>query len=145
MEDFITRSSEEYKELRKTAFQALKAVNRLIDEYRPSIFHEVYLTGEEVREMFRISQRSLHPYRDERIIPYTTIGGKFLYPRPRIFDVLERNYTIALIMSTGPGGLSSSWLFCRAIGQADQSSANAFTVACSERSQSRSIISRKAV
>lgn len=96
MEDFITRSSEEYKELRKTAFQALKAVNRLIDEHRPSIFNEVYLTGEEVREMFRISQRSLQTYRDERIIPYTTIGGKFLYPQSRIFEVLERNYIKSL-------------------------------------------------
>ncbi len=96
MEDFITRSSEEYKELRKTVFQALKSVNRLIEEHRPSIFDEVYLTGEEVREMFGISKRSLQNYRDARIIPYTTIGGKFLYPQSRIFDVLERNYRKAL-------------------------------------------------
>ena len=92
MEDFITRSSEEYKELHKAVSQALKSVNRLIEEHRPSIFNEVYLTGEEVREMFHISQRSLQTYRDERILPYTTIGGKFLYPQSRIFDVLERNY-----------------------------------------------------
>ncbi len=92
MEDFVTRNSEEYKELRKAAIQALKTINRLIDEHRPSIFNEVYLTGEEVRTMFCISKRSLQTYRDERIIPYTTIGGKFLYPQSGIFGVLERNY-----------------------------------------------------
>jgi len=96
MEDFITRNSDEYKELRKTVFQALKSVNRLIEEHRPSIFDEVYLTGEEVREMFGISKRSLQNYRDARIIPYTTIGGKFLYPQSRIFDVLERSCRKAL-------------------------------------------------
>lgn len=96
MEDFVTRNSEEYKELRKAAIQALKTINRLIDEHRPSIFNEVYLTGEEVRTMFCISKRSLQTYRDERIIPYTTIGGKFLYPQSGIFGVLERNYMKSL-------------------------------------------------
>lgn len=96
MEDFITRNSEEFGELHKMAIQALKTVNRLIDEHRPSIFNEVYLTGEEVREMFCISRRSLQNYRDERIIPYTTLGGKILYPQSGIFGVLERNYMKSL-------------------------------------------------
>lgn len=96
MEDFVTRNSEEYKELRKVAIQALKTINRLIDEHRPSILNEIYLTGEEVRAMFCISKRSLQIYRDERIIPYTTIGGKFLYPQSGIFGVLERNYMRSL-------------------------------------------------
>ncbi len=96
MEDFVTRNSEEYKELRKAAIQALKTINRLIDEHRPSILNEIYLTGEEVRAMFCISKRSLQTYRDERIIPYTTIGGKFLYPQSGIFGVLERNYMRSL-------------------------------------------------
>ena len=96
MEDFITRNSAEYVELRKKALQALKSVKPLIDEHRPSIFNEVYLTGEEVRCMFGISRRSLQTYRDERIIPYTTIGGKFLYPQSGIFGVLERNYMKSL-------------------------------------------------
>lgn len=96
MEDFVTRNSEEYKELRKAAIQALKTINRLIDEHRPSILNEVYLTGEEVCTMFCISKRSLQTYRDERIIPYTTIGGKFLYPQSGIFGVLERNYMKSL-------------------------------------------------
>ena len=96
MEDFITRNSAEYVELRKKALQALKSVNRLIDEHRPSIFNEVYLTGVEVRWLFGISRRSLQTYRDERIIHYTTIGGKFLYPQSALFGILERNVRKAL-------------------------------------------------
>ena len=92
MEDFITRNSAEYVELRKKALQALKTVNHLIDEHRPSIFNEVYLTGEEVRTLLGISKRSLQTYRDERIISYTNIGGKILYPQSALFGVLERNY-----------------------------------------------------
>ncbi len=88
--------SEDYKELKRLAVQTIAALDKLLDEHRPSIFNEVYLTGEEVREMFRISQRSLQTYRDERIIPYTTIGGKFLYPQTAIFEILERNFRKAL-------------------------------------------------
>ncbi len=96
MKDCITRMSEDYKELKRLAVQTIAALDKLLDEHRPSIFNEVYLTGEEVREMFRISQRSLQTYRDERIIPYTTIGGKFLYPQTAIFEILERNFRKAL-------------------------------------------------
>lgn len=91
MEELITRSTEEYRELRKSANQALRMVERLIEEHRPSIFNEVYLTGEELRSMFAISQRSLQNYRDDRIIPYTSIGGKILYPQSALCTVLERN------------------------------------------------------
>ncbi len=96
MDDFITRNSTEYVELRKIVLRALKTVNLLINEHRPSIFNEVYLTGEEVRTMFNISPRSLQTYRDERIIPYTNIGGKFLYPQSALYGILERNYMKSL-------------------------------------------------
>lgn len=96
MEKIITRSTEEYRELRKSANQALRMVERLIEQQRPCIFSEVYLTGEEVRSMFGISMRSLQNYRDERIIPYTSIGGKILYPQSELFAVLERNFVKSL-------------------------------------------------
>lgn len=82
MEDFITRNSAEYVELHKTTLQALKSINRLIDELRPSIFNEVYLTGEEVRCMFGISRRSLQTYRDEQIIPTQRSEANFCTRSP---------------------------------------------------------------
>ena len=95
-DDLITRTTEEFRELRKKLTQALRLVERLIEEQRPSIFNEVYLTSEEIRSMFGISKRTLQTYRDERIIPYTMLGGKFLYPQSAIFEVLERHFRKAL-------------------------------------------------
>jgi len=96
MSDYITRSSADYKEVSERAKQAIAIMDELIDEHRPSIGHEVYLTSEEVMAMLDISPRTLQNYRDERIIPYTTIGGKFLYPQSALLDVLERNFIKAL-------------------------------------------------
>ena len=96
MEDLITRSTEDYRELRKSANRALCLIERLIETQRPCIFDEIYLTGEEVRSMFDISVRSLQNYRDDRIIPYTSIGGKILYPQSAIYKLLEQHYLKAL-------------------------------------------------
>ena len=40
-DDLITRTTEEFRELRKKLTQALRLVERLIEEQRPSIFNEV--------------------------------------------------------------------------------------------------------
>ena len=95
-DDLITRTTEEFRDLRKKLTQALRLVERLIEEQRPSIFNEVYLTSEEIRSMFGISKRTLQTYRDEHIIPYTMLGGKFLYPQSAIFEVLEHHFRKAL-------------------------------------------------
>lgn len=96
MNDCITHFSEDYKKAYNLAEEALASIDELIAEHRPSICREVYLTGDEVMTMFNISPRTLQNYRDERIIPYTTIGGKFLYPQASIFEILERNFRKAL-------------------------------------------------
>ena len=61
-------------------------------ELRPSIRSETYLTSEEVRMIFDLCPRSLQNYRDNRLIPYTTIGGKILYPQSAILELLEANF-----------------------------------------------------
>ena len=78
-EDIITRDSSEFKELRRNIIRAIQAVDILIDTHRPAIGNEVYLTSEEVCSLFSLSKRSLQNYRDNRQIPYTSIGGKILY------------------------------------------------------------------
>ena len=79
-EDIITRQSSEFKELRRNIIRAIQAVDILIDTHRPAIGNEVYLTSEEVCSLFGLSKRSLQNYRDNCQIPYTSIGGKILYP-----------------------------------------------------------------
>lgn len=94
-EDIITRNSSEFKELRRHIIHAIKVMDMLIDTHRPAIGNEVYLTGEEVRSTFGISKRSLQNYRDNRQIPYTSIGGKILYPQSEIYRLLESHYVQA--------------------------------------------------
>ena len=91
-EDIITSDSSEFKELRRNIIRAIQAVDILIDTHRPAIGSEVYLTSEEVCSLFSLSKRSLQNYRDNRLIPYTTIGGKILYPQSAILELLEANF-----------------------------------------------------
>lgn len=95
-EDIITRDSSEFKELRRNIIRAIQAVDILLDTHRPAIGNEVYLTSEEVCSLFSLSKRSLQNYRDNRQIPYTSIGGKILYPQSAIYKLLESHYVRAL-------------------------------------------------
>ena len=91
MEEWITRKSPEYRELQEKALAALDRIEAMIETLPSHLNAETYLTSEEVRNLFGLSQRSLQTYRDERIIPYTTLGGKFLYPMSEIAKILEKN------------------------------------------------------
>ncbi len=95
-EDIITRDSSEFKELRRNIIRAIQAVDILLDTHRPAIGNEVYLTSEEICSLFSLSKRSLQNYRDNRQIPYTSIGGKILYPQSAIYKLLESHYVRAL-------------------------------------------------
>ena len=95
-ENIITRDSSEFKELRRNIIRAIQAVDILIDTHRPAIGNEVYLTSEEVCDHFSLSKRSLQNYRDNRQIPYTSIGGKILYPQSALHKLLESHYVRAI-------------------------------------------------
>ncbi|BFK47470.1 helix-turn-helix domain-containing protein [Alistipes sp. i18-0019-D1] len=91
MNDWITRSSPEYMELREKAMEALERIDHMMDTLPSCLCTETYLTANEVCTMLRLSKRSLQNYRDERMIPYTTIGGKILYPLSEIVNILKKN------------------------------------------------------
>lgn len=95
-EGAITRDSIEFKELRHNITKAIRSVDILIDTHRPMIGNEIYLTSEEICSIFSISKRSLQNYRDNRQIPYTSIGGKILYPQSTIRKLLEKHYIQAV-------------------------------------------------
>ena len=91
-EEIITSDSQEYKDLHRNLVKAIQSIDILIDTHRPAIGNEVYLTSEEICSIFSISKRSLQNYRDNRQIPYTTIGGKILYPQSAIHKLLDKHY-----------------------------------------------------
>lgn len=92
MDKYIGFESEEFKELEEQIEQALNDTQSVRDKYRPSLADKRYLSGEEVMEYLHISPRTLQNLRDNRIICFTTIGGKILYPEDELKQVLHQNY-----------------------------------------------------
>ena len=99
-EEIITRDSAAFKELYRDIVKAIRAVDILIDTHRPTIGNELYLTSEEICSIFSISKRSLQNYRDNRQIPYTTLGGKILYPQSSLYKLLEQFQKAGIIAET---------------------------------------------
>lgn len=92
MDKYINFESEEFRELEGQIEQALNSIQDVRDKYRPVLADNRYLTGEEVMEYLHISPRTLQTLRDKRMIGYTTIRGKILYPEKELEEVLHHNY-----------------------------------------------------
>lgn len=92
MDKFIGFESGEFKELDGQIEKALCDVQDVRDKHRPTLADKRYLSGEEVMEYLHVSPRTLQTLRDKRIICYTTIGGKILYPEYELLQVLHLNY-----------------------------------------------------
>ena len=92
MAEIITKDSEEFKELTGWMKKIGKSVEAATARIRPAIADEHYLQGEDVCEKRHISKRTLQTLRDEGAIPYTTIGGKILYPESALYETLRKNY-----------------------------------------------------
>ncbi|GKH15582.1 helix-turn-helix domain-containing protein [Bacteroides uniformis] len=92
MAEIITRDSEEFKELAGWIKKAGKAVKEATARIRPTVADEHYMTEDEVCVLLHISRRTLQTLRDERLVPYTIIGGKLLYPESALYEVLKKNY-----------------------------------------------------
>jgi len=92
MDKFIGMESAEFKELSGQIEQARHDIQDVRDKYHPALADKRYLSGEEVMEYLHVSPRTLQNLRDNRIIGYTTIGGKILYPEDALETVLHQNY-----------------------------------------------------
>lgn len=95
MDDVIDRNSGAFRGLLRSMDEAEDMVRGLMADIRPPVMGERYLTGGEACRTLRISSRTLQQYRDSRTIPYTTIGGRILYPESGLLGLLERNYVKA--------------------------------------------------
>ncbi|MCR9012652.1 helix-turn-helix domain-containing protein [Gabonibacter chumensis] len=91
--DYLNSESEEVKKAFSQIRDTERALQKAIDNYRPSVTGEYYLNGEEVCEYLHISPRTLQTLRDRRQIPYTVISGRvFLYPETGIREALYKNF-----------------------------------------------------
>lgn len=70
----------------------LAKLERYCTSARPMLGGEVFLTGEEVCELLKLSTRTLQEYRSNGTLAYYKIGGKILYKQSDIQAMLERHY-----------------------------------------------------
>ena len=69
-----------------------KWLSAFLENYRPPLDGERYLTDREVAELLRVSRRTLQEYRNNRVLPFILLGGKVLYPESGLRELLEANY-----------------------------------------------------
>ena len=90
--EIITQKDPQMQMFAQLMESTLKKLERYCATARPMLGGEVYLTGEEVCKLLRLSTRTLQDYRDNRTIAYCKIGGKILYKQSDIQAMLERHY-----------------------------------------------------
>lgn len=90
--EIITQKDPQIQLFSQLMGSILKKLERYCTMSRPMLGGEVYLTGEEVCQLLRLSTRTLQEYRDNGTITYYKIGGKILYRQSDIQTMLERHY-----------------------------------------------------
>ena len=89
--DCVLMETSAYKELQAHLQRLLERVSALHSlSAQPTTVR--WLTAEEVCKALSITKRALQYYRSAGIIPYTTLGGKILYPQSSLYKLLEQHY-----------------------------------------------------
>jgi excisionase family DNA binding protein len=88
----ITKDNEMVKSFFFSLEKMLDGIEYVVDNYKPSLNGERYLTDKEVSERLKVSRRTLQDYRTEGKIPYYQLGGKILYRESDIEKMLNDNY-----------------------------------------------------
>jgi hypothetical protein len=83
--ELILRLSEEIK--------GVKAYLQTIKKSKAEQFHETWIDGQDVMQALHISKRTLQSLRDNGVLPYSRIKGKFYYKVADLEALLEKNYT----------------------------------------------------
>ena len=90
--EIITQQAPQMQMFSQLMEGILKKLERYCATARTMLGGEVYLIGDEVCKLLRLSPRTLQDYRDNGMIAYCKIGGKILYKQSDIQAMLERHY-----------------------------------------------------
>ena len=91
--EIITSDSPQMQMFSQLMKGLLAKLERYCASARPMLGGEIFLTGEEVCELLKLSTRTLQEYRSNGTLAYYKIGGKILYKQSDIQAMLERHYT----------------------------------------------------
>ena len=90
--EIITQQDPQMQTFAQLMEGILKKLERYCTTARPMLNGDVYLSGEEVCKLLRLSPRTLQEYRNLGTLPFCKIGGKILYKQSDIQTMLERHY-----------------------------------------------------
>jgi DNA binding domain protein len=90
--EIITQEDPQMQSFSQLMEGILKKLERYCATARPMLNGDVYLSGEEVCKLLRLSPRTLQDYRNNGTIAYCKIGGKILYKQGDIQAMLEKHY-----------------------------------------------------
>ncbi|MES2267066.1 MAG: helix-turn-helix domain-containing protein [Bacteroidota bacterium] len=91
--DLMTNEAEEIIAYQKMITKLRNRIEEILQNYRPVMNGEIYLSGEDVCKLLHISKRTLQQYRDDKRLPYIQIGGKIIFKQSDLLTILEQNYT----------------------------------------------------
>ena len=74
-------------------FQALKEYIHSLDKSKIDQFKETWIDGQDVMQSLHISKRNLQSLRDNKILPFSRINGKFYYKVSDLDNLLQSNYS----------------------------------------------------
>ena len=82
-------------------FEVIKAYILSLSKSKIDHFKETWIDGQAVLQTLGIGKRSLQTLRDNGILPYSRINGKFYYKVSDIVKLLEKNYSGSKSMKRG--------------------------------------------
>ena len=90
--EILTKDSEIIKTFFKSSERMLDDIDLMVENSKPHLNGERFLTDKEVSEKLKISRRTLQDYRTQDRIAYIQLGGKILYKESDIEKMLESRY-----------------------------------------------------
>lgn len=79
-------------ELSAEVDQIGKVILEMVQNNRPLLGGEHFISDSELSALLKISRRTLQQWRTDGMIPYIMLGGKVLYKESDINAMIEDNY-----------------------------------------------------
>ena len=76
----------------QSVHESIDRLSVLIDAIPKDLPKDEYLCDKEVSRLLKVSRRTLSEYRGNGTLPYYILGGKVLYRRSEIEQVLRQGY-----------------------------------------------------
>ena len=90
MDNVITRESEFFTEM-ISRIKTMETEIEMMQKGNLSCTGK-WINGEAVMKQLGISKRTLQNYRDNGILPYSVVGGKFFYSIRDMEELMAKNY-----------------------------------------------------